>query len=141
MIYFIQVMDPAARIKIGYTTKAANRLASIRAACPYQVKFLGQMEGDLSTEKALHERFAEHAVIGEWFEPAPELMAFCSSLDQQAPNSMGTDYASSDIFIRFRVPAGIYEELTKIASYRNFSFRAAMVSVLEDALARREKQK
>ncbi|MBC8877195.1 MAG: GIY-YIG nuclease family protein [Planctomycetes bacterium] len=76
MIYFIRD-EETGDIKIGLT---ASHPEGRRRACqtgnPRELVLLFQMEGSKQDEDALHERFADANVRGEWFKAVPELLLF-----------------------------------------------------------------
>jgi hypothetical protein len=55
-------------VKIGHSRRIALRLKTLRNACPIPLVLLWQAPGDASVEAALHSRFADRRVRGEWFE-------------------------------------------------------------------------
>lgn len=65
-------------IKIGSAGDPAVRLRRISLECPDQMEILGTRicwnKGAL--ELALHKRFADSRLRGEWFTPTPELLEF-----------------------------------------------------------------
>ncbi len=74
MIYFIRNRTNRA-IKIGFTRKdARERLGQLQTACPNRLELIGTMPGDMTVEKGLHKRFAEHRLTGEWFREHEELV-------------------------------------------------------------------
>lgn len=76
MIYFAQPPG-GGPIKIGYTADAARlnaRLAVLRSSCPFPVRITRTIaHGTRTDERALHQRFAQHRMHGEWFYPADEV--------------------------------------------------------------------
>ncbi|MGB1286709.1 MAG: GIY-YIG nuclease family protein [Aggregatilineales bacterium] len=40
---------------------------------------LTTIEGDQTLERELHQRFADHRLNGEWFEPVDELLLYIAS--------------------------------------------------------------
>lgn len=78
MIYFVQGED-GGRIKIGFTTNLAERLSALGTGTGTKLVVLGVRDGDRSDEVALHRRFAAHRTIGEWFEPASDILSFVNS--------------------------------------------------------------
>jgi len=76
MIYFIQSGNRGS-IKIGYTDKnVSQRMSDLQCGSAEQLYLLGTIPGDISGEKDLHNKFKEHHVRGEWFEPSQQLYAF-----------------------------------------------------------------
>ncbi len=74
MIYFIQMQSGP--IKIGFTKSLTKRLSTIKVSSPEPIALLGVMEGKQTKERWLHEQFAVHRLQGEWFSPAPEVLAY-----------------------------------------------------------------
>jgi hypothetical protein len=76
VVYFIQA-EGGGPIKIGVTTGSAEtRLASLQTGSPVKLRIVTTTPGDPALERKLHHRFAAHRLHGEWFSPAPELLAF-----------------------------------------------------------------
>ena len=78
-VYFIQQGDNGP-IKIGYSADPQRRLQSLSTASPYPLRLLGVVDGDMALEQALHHRFADHQLEGEWFAPTPDLLEFIANL-------------------------------------------------------------
>jgi hypothetical protein len=80
-VYFIQAGD-SGPIKIGTAMDTLKRLKQLQTSSAEALVVLGHREGDEELEEALHERFAEHRLRGEWFRPAEailiEIAATCS---------------------------------------------------------------
>lgn len=74
--YFIQSIDKVGPIKIGQSEHPKRRLKQIEKATGKKLVILG-----LTNEKehALHFKFKEIRVEGEWFEPTQELLDFIKS--------------------------------------------------------------
>lgn len=75
---------PSRRIKIGSTSNPRLRERTLR----YQynlpcISFLAVMTGGSAVEAAYHARFAEHRIEGEWFHPAPEILAEIARLNSE----------------------------------------------------------
>lgn len=75
-------------IKIGASRRPAVRAAALRA------DLLAFLPGDARTEAALHLTFAHLRESGEWFRPAPELLAFIDRLPSQVQPFSGTEVAA-----------------------------------------------
>lgn len=74
-VYFVQCRATA-HIKIGFSEDAARRVCKINADSPAGVDLIGvYVDGDVEDEAALHVRFAERRVHGEWFKPDEVLLA------------------------------------------------------------------
>jgi hypothetical protein len=74
-VYFFQLGD-SGPIKIGVARSFERRLAVVETHSPYPVRILLTMPGSYRLERELHERFRAHHLRREWFQPAPELLAF-----------------------------------------------------------------
>lgn len=68
-------------VKIGVATDCAARLSSLQTGCPFPLALLWSQAAPnaLAAEKALHRRFSEQCVRGEWFnlgrDPVPLVKA------------------------------------------------------------------
>jgi hypothetical protein len=83
VIYFIQ--DTAGNIKIGHANNVQGRFRSLQTAHAHKLRLLATIPGSQFDERRLHKRFAAHRLGGEWFRPAPELLAFIGAPEQVAP--------------------------------------------------------
>jgi hypothetical protein len=74
-VYFIG--SDCGRIKIGYTADARPeaRLGTLQTSSPRRLTVLAYCEGDEALEHRLHGELGEHWVVGEWFDPAPDVLA------------------------------------------------------------------
>ena len=74
-IYFIQGENGP--IKIGHTTgKPMTRLKSLQTGHPHKLTLLATAPGTKQMEKALHLRFRQYQLEGEWFKPSQELLDY-----------------------------------------------------------------
>lgn len=73
MVYFIQAYENGA-IKIGYTTNLDRRLAALQTATGRPLTLLGTRTGSTQDERALHRKFAEARLDGEWFRASEALL-------------------------------------------------------------------
>lgn len=53
--------------KIGYSTNPTNRISGIQTGCPYKLKFLLIIKGNMLMEQELHKKYAKQRLNGEWF--------------------------------------------------------------------------
>jgi len=75
MIYFAQE-EPDGNIKIGFTDgDPAERVRSLQTGCSATLVLLAVGEGTQADEKDLHRKLKRFRVRGEWFRPAPEVLA------------------------------------------------------------------
>jgi hypothetical protein len=77
MIYFVQAASGP--IKIGFTDNWTRRKNSLQHGTYEELKKLLVMPGKLEGEQALHRLFSAHRIRGEWFRPAPEVLALIAS--------------------------------------------------------------
>jgi hypothetical protein len=116
-VYFIQ-QDVTQAVKIGYSGSVRGiqqRLTHLQTASPYGLRVLCHTPGEATVERALHRRFRQHRIAGEWFSPAEDLMAFIANvaLLAAAPTSLASDlepFERSARLARRRRPAGVIEK-------------------------------
>jgi hypothetical protein len=67
-------------VKIGWTDRhpEKRRLSQLQVASSEPLEVLGLLLGTRSTERELHRKFAQHAIRGEWFYRAEEILAYFS---------------------------------------------------------------
>lgn len=76
MIYFIQDQESLS-IKIGYTGGSSEgRLKALQTGNGSRLVLLGEVPGDEAAERQLHERFRQSRMVGEWFRPTPDVLAY-----------------------------------------------------------------
>ena len=86
-LYALQMVipDTAARpIKLGFTRSPSQRVNSLNTCGPYPVQLMATWpapEG-LENERRVIAQFAHLRLLGEWFAPAPELIAFIAQVGQ-----------------------------------------------------------
>jgi uncharacterized protein YozE (UPF0346 family) len=82
IVYFVQSRKTY-EIKIGFTTRQVDtRRRGLQTANPGKLEVIATLPGSREYENALHVRFAQHKLEGEWFEPHPDLLAFISTLQR-----------------------------------------------------------
>lgn len=74
-IYFIQAGVEGA-IKIGRSKNVKKRVSDLQVACPLKLTLLYSGKGGKDAESELHSRFNRYQRIGEWFDPAKEILDF-----------------------------------------------------------------
>lgn len=72
-VYFIQ--SASGGIKIGSARDIGRRMKELQTAHPVKLEVLASTTGGQPVERAYHERFAAARLHGEWFSPAPEILA------------------------------------------------------------------
>ena len=74
-VYFAQ-RESDKLIKIGFSTHIPERMKYLRSKNG-RMKLLGLIKSStMKDETAVHRRFADCRVTGEWFTPSPDLMTF-----------------------------------------------------------------
>lgn len=79
-VYFIQA-GAAGPVKIGISRDVERRRGELQRLEREPLRVLATLEGTTQDERALHQRFAAHRLHGEWFSPAPELLAHVAALN------------------------------------------------------------
>lgn len=74
-VYFIANRAQSA-VKIGYSASPQARLSNLQTSTHNKLELLAAFEGDMQTERQLHQRFAAYRLTGEWFQLAPEIEQF-----------------------------------------------------------------
>lgn len=82
MIYFLQ--NEAGHIKIGISRNFKARYQTLQREHG-NLKALGFLRGKWDREKALHNRFQDSWLHGEWFEPSKDLLDFILHESQETP--------------------------------------------------------
>lgn len=90
MIYFILAPE-LGRIKIGFAKQPWSRLSKLQTDCPCDVRLVAFIDGDVVAEKALHARFADQRLRGEWFTYSGAVQEYIQSLE---PAPAKTKYQS-----------------------------------------------
>lgn len=72
-------------IKIGLSNGPLERLAQFQVGSPVRLRIHALADGGLALERDYHRRFAAHRLHGEWFSPAPEILAEIDRLCAQQP--------------------------------------------------------
>lgn len=78
-VYFIRCRSTGL-IKIGLSENPWSRMTKIQADNPGELDMLGIEEGGRAHETALHQRFADAHVRGEWHRETPALTGYLASV-------------------------------------------------------------
>jgi hypothetical protein len=82
-VYFMQERGTTtAPVKIGISRDVERRRGERQRAEGIILSVLATMEGTVKDEQAFHQRFAAHRLHGEWFTPAPEILAQAALLNE-----------------------------------------------------------
>lgn len=96
-VYFVQEREDGP-IKIGVSTAygLAARVSGIQNGNSRALILRRVVRGDYGTEAALHERFAQHRIRGEWFAPHPDVVAAATPapIDHDMWESWSSDQAT-----------------------------------------------
>jgi hypothetical protein len=84
-VYFVQCNGAGGPIKIGMARDVAKRMAQFRIGNPFTLVCLAQHQAPFDAERRLHVSFASHALGGEWFSPAEEVLAFADAVGIDGP--------------------------------------------------------
>jgi hypothetical protein len=83
-VYFIEARGTGL-VKVGFTNSLVeDRLESLACASPFELRVLATMAGGFAEEQALHQRFADQRVRGEWFRNDGELAELIAELVRTA---------------------------------------------------------
>jgi hypothetical protein len=75
-LYVVQA-QPSGNLKIGRATSVESRLIGLRVGTWETLTVLCQVCAFTNEpEEELHARWSEHRIRGEWFRPAPDIMAW-----------------------------------------------------------------
>lgn len=70
MVYFIKCND---LVKIGFSCDVNRRFKQLKTANGKPLELIHSIKGDRTVEKALHNRYKDLKVRGEWFKLYPEI--------------------------------------------------------------------
>ena len=84
MIYFATAREASA-VKIGYSGDPHIRMTEVQVGCPFKVKLEAVLPGTLADERALHGRFSDARLNGEWFRITPFIEAIIAANPPPAP--------------------------------------------------------
>ena len=82
--YVLQGAD-SGNIKIGTTRNLRSRLPSLRTSCSEALHVVAILDGRLCGERALHHRFRQQRIRGEWFRPAKRLLTAVAQMARRLP--------------------------------------------------------
>ena len=73
-VYFIQAGGPEGAVKIGKANFVPSRCAQFQAVHYEQLKVIRVIVGGTKEERALHRRFVDLHIRGEWFRFHPDML-------------------------------------------------------------------
>lgn len=83
-VYFIRA-GAFGDVKIGFAANPLARLRQLQTSQPVKLRIIRVVEGDRTTEGALHQRFAAHRTVGEWFSFHPKMQSDLGIPDLPVP--------------------------------------------------------
>ena len=96
-IYFVTARE-IGRVKIGVSENPYLRFSKMQSDSPVQLALERIADGGFPEEQALHARFSEHRVSGEWFALADMIEAHMSELEvPMARTGTAMRFADTDI--------------------------------------------
>lgn len=78
-VYLLQ-KGRRAVVKIGFSGDHEERRQSLQTATPDRLRLIATLPGNRSVEAALHKRFREYKVTGEWYRLEGELAEYVAGL-------------------------------------------------------------
>jgi hypothetical protein len=87
-VYFITCRDAGA-VKIGHSVDPHGRLPEVQLGCPLPLKVEAWVLGGREEEMAMHWRFSEHRIHGEWFHLCDEIELVITGNPAPAPPQRG----------------------------------------------------
>jgi hypothetical protein len=80
LVYIVQCEDEFGPVKIGVSSNVPERIKALEAYNPYPLKLLALLSGGYLLEEALHRRFAQWRIRGEWFAYCSEIRALVAAV-------------------------------------------------------------
>lgn len=74
-VYFVREVGEDGPVKIGWARDPAVRFRGLQGGNPRGLRLLGYKRGTIADEHALHRRFRDALIRGEWFRPVPDILA------------------------------------------------------------------
>lgn len=111
LVYFIQA--ETGQIKIGRSTRIADRLLTLQQSSPVALKFVGWVPEHGRREIELHCTFAVDRLHGEWFRPSPRLIDLIERIRGQSPQQRNL---IAKAIIGYPPPSDVVAELNKSES-------------------------
>lgn len=79
-VYFIKPVGQAGPIKVGHSAYPPERLGSLQTWSFVELEIISRFAGTRADEKAIHQRFADCQVRGEWFEAVEDLVSLAEGI-------------------------------------------------------------
>lgn len=62
-------------VKVGFSVEPEARVGELQTGNPRPLKLIGKIKGTLDDERALHAKYIDLNLIGEWFRPTDALLS------------------------------------------------------------------
>ncbi|MHA6684466.1 Cro/CI family transcriptional regulator [Mesorhizobium sp. A556] len=85
MMGFVYAVECGQRIKIGFSNQPELRFSKIASDAPFPCRLLGYWRGSRADEIAVHRKFSELRVHGEWFASTETLLDFITGMRVDTP--------------------------------------------------------
>jgi hypothetical protein len=107
-VYFMRPVGQLGPIKIGNAEVPGARLITYMAWSPVDLEIVATVPGGFDLERNIHECFADHHRRGEWFDPAPKLLAAIEALKRGEPITNAIDLSARKGSIRSKIKLNIH---------------------------------
>lgn len=74
-VYCLGMVGCPDAVKIGITDDPAARPGELQIGNPWELRVLGVKQGTVEDERALHAKYIQQNMVGEWFRPTKELLS------------------------------------------------------------------
>lgn len=80
---FVYLVHASGHWKLGVSQNVEQRLRELQTGCPFRVEIVKfwKSEQAAKVERALHRRFAEHRMEGEWFKLPESALTYLKGID------------------------------------------------------------
>jgi len=80
---FVYLVHASGHWKLGVSQNVEQRLRELQTGCPFRVEIVKFWKSEHATkvERALHRRFAEHRMEGEWFKLPENSVTYLKGID------------------------------------------------------------
>lgn len=84
VVYFVQATR-GGPVKIGLSDNVERRLVELQCSSPYPLRIVATIDGTVTLERELHERFVADRMTGEWFRPSRAIQEYLGTRLAQEP--------------------------------------------------------
>lgn len=68
----VYVLECGGYYKIGFSKNPLERVRQLQTGCPFRLHLVGTVTAPQTAEFALHNKYADKRMHGEWFQLTPE---------------------------------------------------------------------